>query len=64
MKIRSRAPHGKVTAAGVVLACGVLSAQEIGWFSYGRDTEGTRYFPAAEITRKMLFNVRTVTHNF
>jgi quinoprotein glucose dehydrogenase len=52
MKIRSRMPEGNLTAAGLVLACGVLSAQEIGWFSYGRDAEGTRYFPVAEITRE------------
>src|SRR6187551_86748 len=52
MKIRSRVSHGKLTAAALVLACGVLSAQEIGWFSSGRDTEGTRYSPAAEITRQ------------
>ncbi len=51
MQIRSRVPDTNLIAAGLVLACGVLSAQEIGWFSYGRDTEGTRYFPAAEITR-------------
>jgi quinoprotein glucose dehydrogenase len=43
---------GKLVVAGLLLACGLLNAQEMGWFSYGRDTEGTRYFPAAEITRE------------
>src|SRR3954471_4825331 len=42
----------KLATAGLLLACAVLSAQEVGWFAYGRDTEGTRYFPAAEITRE------------
>ena len=51
MQIRSRVTDANLIAAGLALACGVLSAQEIGWFSYGRDTEGTRYFPVAEITR-------------
>jgi len=52
MHIRSRGPDINLITAGLVLACGVLSAQEIGWSAYGRDAEGTRYFPAAEITRE------------
>src|SRR6476620_6681349 len=52
MQIRSRMPATNLIAAGLVLACGVLSAQEIGLSAYGRDIEGTRYFPAAGITRE------------
>src|ERR1700704_3816906 len=29
-----------------------LDAQEVGWAANGRDTQGTRYLPAAEITRE------------
>ena len=49
---RSSVAAGTLPVAGLLLACGVLGAQEIGWFAYGRDIEGTRYFPAADITRE------------
>jgi quinoprotein glucose dehydrogenase len=29
----------------------LLAAQEVGWSSYGRDPQGTRYLPASEVTR-------------
>jgi quinoprotein glucose dehydrogenase len=34
------------------LVAAALHAQEVGWLSYGRDVQGTRYFPSAEITRQ------------
>jgi quinoprotein glucose dehydrogenase len=44
-------------AAGTLLATGLL-AQKIDWPAYGRDPEGTRYFPADGITRE---NVQHLT---
>jgi len=35
-----------------ILLLGVLQSQELGWSANGRDVQGTRYSPAAEITRE------------
>src|SRR5437773_2487447 len=36
----------------VAIAAAVLRAQEVGWSANGRDVQGTRYSPAAQITRE------------
>jgi quinoprotein glucose dehydrogenase len=42
-----------LTSIGVLVgvAAAVLRAQEVGWSANGRDVQGTRYSPAAQITR-------------
>lgn len=53
--------HSRNPALPVRLTCAILvllifapsaSSQEVGWTSNGRDVQGTRYLPVAEITRE------------